>query len=808
MKRRSFYLEIFLVSFAALLLEISYTRVFSFKISSYYTYLILGLALLGIGAGAVFVALSERLRSLSPGRLLPLISLLGAAATGAGYFVVAGVELSTYGPPASLGQVARLALVCGVLFSNFLAAGLMIALVFTARPEALSRLYFADLAGAGIGCAAAIPFMVLLTPPGCVLASGAVLAISGLRLAVSEIRPLALASAPLAALLAAGSLWAHALPDPVVDSAKTMGAREMERWGFSSVFERWSPVFRVDVLESPLLPGGKALIHDGDWGSALWEFDGSPARLAQLFAASSREFPFALAGPDPSVLIIGAAGGIEILASLHFGAERITAVELNPVTVSLHTDHFSDYTGHLSGHEKVSIVNAEGRSFLRRDPSSYDVIYFVAPDSYASMNAAQASGFVLVESYLYTQEMVHETVRHLRPGGILCMQFGEVDYNEKPNRTARYLATARRAFEELGIEDFERHVLLATTVDFPLQLSTILLQTTPFSEQQVEAFLAVARKIPATRARHVSGRVRESTVPNGVITLPPERLDALYDTYAYEIRPVSDDAPFFWHFARFRDVIARDSKALRNPIGPEDGRGESALLVMLALATAFAAVFLLLPFAAIRQRWARLPRKAPAAVYFAALGLGFMFFEICLIQKLTLFLGYPTYTLTVTLFALLVFSGLGSFATEWYVEARDRMLPALLGALLLLTLFYQFGLDVLMNALVGWGLAARIVTTVLVLAPLGLCLGAFMPLGLASVARLTELRGEYIAWCWAINGVFSVIASILATVVSMSYGFRVLLLLALGLYVVAGLALRAIPLGEPLEPASGRTELT
>ena len=163
---------------------------------------------------------------------------------------------------------------------------------------------------------------------------------------------------------------------------------------------------------------------------------------------------------------------------------------------------------------------------------------------------------------------------------------------------------------------------------------------------------------------------------------------------------------------------------------------------MLALATAFAAVFLLLPFAAIRQRWARLPRKAPAALYFAALGLGFMFFEICLIQKLTLFLGYPTYTLTVTLFALLVFSGLGSYATEWYVEARDRMLPALLGALLLLTLFYQFGLDVLMNALVGWGLAARIATTVLVLAPLGLCLGAFMPLGLGTRGAAQRAAGR------------------------------------------------------------------
>jgi len=793
-KAKAFYLEIFLASFAALLLEVSYTRVFSFKVSSYYTYLIIGLALLGIGGGGVFVALVRRLREIATARLLLGLGLAGGAAIGIGYFAVAGVELSTHEPPSSLPQVARLAWVCLVLFSNFLAVGLIIAVIFTRRAEVIHRLYFADLAGAAAGCAAAIPLMILVSPPGCIFASGAVLALAGLRHGIGADRRLAAAAAVLALGLGLGAAFPETLPEPVPDPVKTMAPRKMERWGFTSVFRKWHPVFRVDVLESELIPGRKALIHDGDWGSALYAFDGDLAGLGERYDASSRHLPFAVARERPRVLIVGSAGGNEILASLYFGAERITAVELNPVTVSLLTDHFAEYTGHVADHERVTLINAEGRSFLRRDTSQYDLIYFVAPDSYATMNAAQASGFVLVESYLYTTEMVAEVVRHLAPGGILCMQFGEVNYPTKPNRTARYLATARKAFGEMGIDDFARHVLVATNVDFPIELATILLQTTPFTKAQVDAFLRVADAIPKGGMRHAWGHEGDQRAPNGVISLPPEGLEQLYRRYAYNIRPVSDDSPFFWHFARFRDVVFGGNPALRKRMGPEDGKGEGALVVMLAVASVFSAAFLLLPFLTVRDRWSRLPAKARGVVYFAALGLGFMFFEIALIQKLTLFLGYPTYTLTVTLFALLVFSGLGSLATERYADARNRALPVLVAILLGLTLFYAVGLERVVAALIGQPLGLRIALAVAVLAPLGLALGAFMPLGLRTVARSTEYATEYVAWGWAVNGVFSVIGSILATIISMAFGLRDLLWLAALIYVVAGVVLRTIPL--------------
>lgn len=794
MRPKTFTLEIFLASLAGLLLEISYTRVLSFKISSYYTYLIIGLALLGIGAGGAFVAVSRRLRERPPERLLPGVCWLGGAAIGLGYFVIVSVELGTFETPSGLSQIGRLALVSFALFASFLPIGLLIAIVFAHRPESIHRLYRADLVGAGVGCAAAIPLMLAISPPGCVFASGALVALAGLYTSWGGTRRWAPVGMATAIALGLGAVFADSLPDPVVDPIKTMSPKKMQRWGFTHVLRRWHPVFRIDVLESALTPGRKALIHDGAWGSALYEFDGDVSSLAQRYDTSSRRLPFAVIRDHPRVLILGAAGGNEILASLYFGADRITAVELNPVTVDLLRHEFLEYTGRIAQHPKVELIHAEGRSFLGRDESKYDLIYFVAPDSYASMSAAQASGFVLVESYLYTVEMVREALRHLRPGGVICMQFGEVEYTWKPNRTARYLSTARRAFEDLGFGEFGRQVLVATSRDFPIELSTIVLGERPFSRDQVKAFLRVVESIPSGELRYARGESFKPSIPGRVISLPRGELEHLYRTYAYNVRPVSDDAPFFWHFARFRDVIFGRNQALRYPIGPEDGRGETALLMMLLISTGLAVVILLSPFALVRDRWSELPRKAPVAVYFAALGLGFMFFEIALIQKLTLLLGYPTYTLTVTLFALLVFSGIGSGVAERYVERRDRTLIALVVGVIALTTFYQFGMDPCVQWLVGRPLPLRIAFAVLVLAPLGMSLGAFMPLGLTTISRLTEYRAEYVAWGWAVNGVFSVFGAILATMLSMSFGFRAVLFFAAVLYIAAASVLRRVPL--------------
>jgi hypothetical protein len=194
---------------------------------------------------------------------------------------------------------------------------------------------------------------------------------------------------------------------------------------------------------------------------------------------------------------------------------------------------------------------------------------------------------------------------------------------------------------------------------------------------------------------------------------------------------------------------------------PEDVIGERVLLLLLLIAIAYAAVFLLLPFVAVRKTWSKLPSKGLSGIYFAALGLGFMLFEITMIQRLVLFLGYPTYSLTVTLASILVFTGIGALLSKRLIYRAGWAMPRILAALAVLTLFYQFGLGPLTDSMLSAGLGVRVFMAVVVLAPLGLCLGMFMPLGLGLVSRITDHGEEYAAWSWAVNGFFSVIGSVL-----------------------------------------------
>jgi hypothetical protein len=398
---------------------------------------------------------------------------------------------------------------------------------------------------------------------------------------------------------------------------------------------------------------------------------------------------------------------------------------------------------------------------------------------------------VLSESYLYTVEMLETALSHLTPGGIVCAQFGEFDYAAKPNRTTRYLTTAREALRRLGVDqDFARHVLVATSPGFVFTTSTILVRREPFTDRDVEAFIRQAG--PTKSEVRFAGAVRTPDHPvTAAASLAPDALRDWYRTYPFDVRPVTDDAPFFWHFVSF-------SRALTGPLrrggaAAEEGLGERLLVVLLVLVTLFAALALLTPLLLRRALWRTIPHKAAAGVYFACLGLGFMFLEVTLIQRLTLFLGYPTYSLTVTLFALLVSTGVGSLASGRFVGGAGRP-PAAAGvALTALVAFYLFGLGPLTAALGTAPFAARVATVTAVLFPLGLCLGVFMPVGLRTVAALTPHAAEYVAWAWAVNGFFSVVASVLSTLLSMTFGFRAVMLLALAVYGVAIAALGRLP---------------
>jgi hypothetical protein len=167
--------------------------------------------------------------------------------------------------------------------------------------------------------------------------------------------------------------------------------------------------------------------------------------------------------------------------------------------------------------------------------------------------------------------------------------------------------------------------------------------------------------------------------------------------------------------------------------------------------------------------------------FFAAIGLGFLALEIALIQRLVLFLGFPTYALSVVLFSLLLSTGLGSLLST---RARDprRALTVALAAACVLLLAGAFALQPLLRALIELPFPARVLVSVALLAPLGVALGMAMPTGLT---RLAGLHPGAVPWAWAVNGVASVLASVAAVAVAITWGFSAVMLLATACYLVA-----------------------
>jgi len=820
---RTYHLEIFLMAFASLLLEVAYTRVISFKLYYYYTFLVIGLALLGIGCGGVAVAVSKRLRRASTESIITWGLASAAASVVVGYVVVAVTPIDTlalwrYGSGASLRNLALLVVICLALFASFISIGIMLATLFGRRTAQIGRLYFADLLGAGLACAVVVFALYWVGPSVTIIVAGLLMAAGALRMAVTRragedgsapqprARAAALASGAVAAVLVAMLAVPALLPDVRPDSTK-----DISRWddaGAVAGYGGWGALFRVDAFEfaTPELGDFYFLMHDGMLGSAIYAYDGDATSLDR-FAADARRFPFTSAGaPRDDVLIIGAAGGNEVLASLYFGAGNVDAVELNPITYDLVTNQLADYAGRIAEDPRVNYVQGDGRTFLSRSDGKYDLIWYPAPDSYSATNAAGSGAFVLSESYLYTAETITESLAHLRDDGVLVAQFGELDYDGKPNRTSRYVATARKALTDLGVADPGAHmvVLRSPGID-QAAYSTVMVKPTPFTQAEVDDLVSTAAIVTDSSVRYAPGEAPIVTAdpPAQIAALPDGELDAYLDAQPYEVGAITDNGPFFWHFAGFPSVLADyttsiDAIDTGAGIDLEDSLGERVLVLLLVLAVVLGGVFLLLPFVTIRQQWRQLPRKGTSLVYFSCLGLGFMLLEISLIQRLVLFLGFPTYSLTVTLASILIFTGVGALISGRVAHLGRRLLAPLTVAISVLTAFYLFVLPPLTEALLGWPLAARVAVTFLVLAPLGVTLGMFMPLGLGAVAGLSTYHREYVAWGWAVNGFASVTGAVLTTVLAMMVGFTVVMVAALVLYLVAIVSLRTL-----LGPARG-----
>jgi predicted membrane-bound spermidine synthase len=794
--RPGIYLGLFLVTLATLAYQILLTRIFSVTIWYHFAFLAISIAMLGMTIGAVLVYLLPRWfdparvhRQLAVAAFVFALSILGSL------LFHLGVPVETDG---SARSVLGIALTCAVIAIPFTASGVCVALALTRFPAWTSRLYAADLAGAALGCLAVMALLGSTDAPTAVVGVAALAALaatcfesarSGARARIG----FAAGALALAALAIGHGLLAAQQRGFLRASWETARGIRPDQLHF----EGWNTHSRVRVfgrpdqwalpfgwLMSPALPKdtrARQMFLDIDAGAltVLTAFDGSLEPLDYLryditnLAHHLRR--------DADVLVVGSGGGRDVLAALAFGQSSVTALEINGLILDVLLRRFGDYTGHLDRHPKVRFVHDEARSWVARTPERFDLIQISLIDTFA---ATAAGAFVLTESTLYTVEAWKTFLEHLRPGGILTVSR---DYLAAAPATAeRLVSLAAAALRELGVEAPREHIALAY-LESPQQdgygMGTILVGRDPFTAAdlaQLDQTLAAMQFVPALTPRMAVSEVFRRIVDG-------RDLPALYASLPLDVSPARDDRPFFFHMLRFRDVFDRSLRDAGG-IASFNLRAVSMLGVLLVTVSLLTLVFVIVPLL-LRQPPGNPRTLLPWALLFSGLGAGFMLIEISQMHRLTIFLGHPVYALTVVLFSLLLFSGIGSFTTQ---RIHDEALPRAAArrfALLLATLA-AFGLltPFAIGALSAADTPVRVATSVALLAPIGLVMGMPLPIGLRVAARDEEAKA-LTPWLWGINGSVSVVASVLAVVVAMSAGITAAFWTGLACYGLAAAAL-------------------
>jgi hypothetical protein len=782
-------ISVALLSSATLAAEILLTRLFAVVHWHHFAYMTISLALLGFGASGTFLALAQRrlLRRFATSYLANVLAF--AACVVLGPVVARTLPFQAEALLWDPWQPLWLVLMFLVLSTPFFCAANAIGLALIAWRTRVGRVYAADLAGAGLGSLVVLALLYRLWPED-VLRLIAATGLLALCVGALELRarPAAWVGAAALALVVVVTLPVTLLrfePGPYKGLSQALLVD-----GTRVVVERSSPLGRITVIESPRVPLRSApglslvstsepppqlgLFTDGDDLQAVTTASDDAAALAFLGETTS-----ALAyriGTPRTVLVIGAAGGMDILRARHFGARHVEAVELNPQVADLLRSDFRDYTGGLIQDSAVELHVGDARGFLSTRERRYDLIQM-------SLTGGGGVGLGgLNEDYLHTVEAFQLYLRHLGAEGFLSItRWAQVP----PRDSLKLVATVVAALEASGVTDAHRRLVMIRG----WQTATLLVKNgtvTPLDVKRVRATCdALSFDVvwfPGIRPTEVNvyNQLAEPWLYDGVRALLGTGRDDFIAHYAFDIRPATDDRPYFGNF--FRWPVLADAWRAKDRGGMallEAGYLVLAGTLVLAVFAAFVLVLLPLALFAPHVRSNRALRWRVLA-YFAAVGLAFLFVEIAFLQKLVLLVHHPTMALALVLATFLLGAGAGSAWSGQVPPARGRRaLGAAVVAIVVLGAVLSVTFDTVIGQLAGASTSMRVLAGAAMLAPLAFCMGLPFPLALRA------LDEPLVPWAWGINGCASVISAVLATLLAVDIGFSGVLWIALALYVAA-----------------------
>lgn len=802
------FLGIAVLSASLLAFQVLLTRVCALRLSFHFGFLIISNSLLGIGASGSFLTLFEGRWRKNPERwiwvftVLYVISLLATWQFARTFDVPEKIKFGLSGEEWT--QTLQFATYNLGLAVPFFFGGGAVGLILSAYSHRVNSIYASDLVGAALGC---LLCPILLWPVGAGGTLCAVVVLGAITIGFVAPQSLKRPSWIAAGAMSIGFLvWM-----PFFDGQFTVPGKKYlqatEKLGLSldgeKLYSKWSANSRIDVIESPLgrwvaygigikdapfaldaknqdvLGKQKWIMQDGDAGTFVTDYTHSEKGREYLQRTLYSLTASVKAGSAPRVFVIGVGGAPDIWAHKLGGASYIKGIELNRGVLEVHDTVAKDFSSGLLADENIELVCDEGRSALMRDTTKYDIIQMTGIDTWTSL----ASGaYVLAENYLYTVEAVQQMYEHLNDGGVI--QITRMGANME---RLRLLVNVQQAFTNMGLGDMAGSIAVVTAqVD---GLTSVMIKKGTFTEEEVARLEAFTEK-----SGHGKLYVPLRTVPKNIVQafvkLPLDAEDesvedklSFIEDFPRRITPTTDDQPYFFNFTRWDTPPDEGLKYIDEATEVSQGN-PWFLWGQLAISSIFAFVLIVVPML-FKRSAARSAHVGRFLVYFIGIGVGFIFLEIALMQKLTLLLGQPLYSIVVTLFSILIFTGIGSFLSGPLLKAGPKMARLIPVGIAIVTVAIVLFSDQIVASVIAEDLTTRALVAGGMTAPLALLLG--MPFA-HGIGLLRKLSPGFVPWAWAVNGSASVIGSVFTVIVSMNFGFSVVLLAAIFIYAIAFLA--------------------
>jgi spermidine synthase len=773
-----------LTSLATLLLELALTRLFSVVLFYHFAFLAISIALLGLGAGGVFAYVRKaRLSQTSTRALAAKLCTANAVAIPVVLEIVLHVPVSLDLSYSNLFKLTVLYLASAV---PFFFTGVLFSIVFARETHMITRLYGADLIGGAMACLCVVPLLNGLGGPNTILFSAALMAAAGMLWAEDQRRRQALMIGLLGLLILISANWNGRL----IDVVYAKGLFRDKAW---VEFARWNAISRVEVDRQGQY--GKAVVIDADASTYIMNVDphkwAGTAWQKNLMAA-----PPALANvlrPQGDYAIIGPGGGVDVLRAVANGSPSVTAIEINPIIANtVMRGLYADYSYHLYERPEVHLRVTDGRSFVRNSGQHFDVVQMTLVDTWAS---TAAGAFALSENSLYTVDAFTEYFEHLKANGMLAITRWEF---HQPREALRVVSVAIEALHRLGVANPAGNFIVVSqgnpnTDGIPV---VVLAKRSAFTPTEEDAVRAHLENEPSLKPLYLPSAPGNNPFSALIASNDPSQFA---ETYAYNVAPVDDNAPFFFFTLKPKQIFGGSES--KRGIDWKVNLGVVVLGIVFVISLLAVLSFLILP---LKLRGGPAQSINPL-VYFIAAGLGYILVEIAFIQRFVLFLGHPTYALTVVVFLLLLSSGAGSLASRrWLTRTSRAWLP--LAFLIAALAIAVWGMPRALSAMIGVPFPLKLAISAALLSPLGFAMGMPFPTGLRALDRAgaseiavtqlgepTQTADNVVEWAWAMNAASSVLGSVLAIVVALRFGLNATLACGALAYFLALVLLPTLP---------------